>query len=143
MKQTRPHPRVQTSVADDGRTEQNHIDDTNINIIMARAQRGITPTYIKDSPGAYGDASGLTFLEAQTVVADAKTMFEELPSKIRNRFDNKPEDFLDFIQDPKNKPEAIELGLIKKTPPKVEPEPLSVKIISDESIATTVPPETK
>jgi len=106
-----------TKVANDGRTEQNHAKDCDINVIMARAMRGQSSPYLRQDAGYYGDATSLSFYEAQAIVANAKTMFEELPSKIRNKFNNDPGEFLTFIQDPANKPEAIELGLIKKEKP--------------------------
>ena len=41
-------------------------------------------------------------------------MFDNLPSDVRNRFNNNPAQLLDFVADPENKEEAIELGLLPK-----------------------------
>ena len=58
------------------------------------------------------------------IVTRAQQMFEELPSKIRNKFKNDPSAFLDFVADPLNRPEMDEMGLTEaKVPP--EPAPLS------------------
>lgn len=105
----------------DSRTEQSHLPDCDINIIMKRALRGQASPYVREDQGSYGDATSLDFFEAHTLIAEGNTMFEELPSHIRSRFDNEVGKFLDFIQDPSNKPEAISLGLIK-TPPEPEPD---------------------
>lgn len=52
------------------------------------------------------------YQEAQNVVADAQRRFADLPAKTRKFFDNDPTLLLAFIQDPKNREKAAELGLI-------------------------------
>ena len=47
------------------------------------------------------------FQEAQNIIAEAKSMFETVPSRIRSDFKNDPELFIAFMQNPKNR-EAIE-----------------------------------
>ena len=47
----------------------------------------------------------------------ADEMFAELPAKIRGRFENNPQQFLDFCEDPDNEAEAIELGIANKPAP--------------------------
>ena len=41
----------------------------------------------------------------------AQDMFESLPADIRTKFGNDPGRFLDFVEDPQNEEELIELGL--------------------------------
>lgn len=53
-------------------------------------------------------------------ISKARSMFEELPSKLRLRFHNEPREFLSFIEDPANDEECIKLGL-KVKPKQVEP----------------------
>jgi hypothetical protein len=58
-------------------------------------------------------------------------MFMSLPAKIRSRFQNDPGAFLDFVQNPENRDEMIELGLAKAQPrapvePEAEPSPSEV-----------------
>jgi hypothetical protein len=98
-------------------TEQQHANDVDINQIMAKASRGQSSEYIREHAGHYGDATSLDFYQAQTIVANAKSLFEDLPSSIRNRFENKPGLFLDFVQDPKNAEELVELKLANPPPP--------------------------
>lgn len=124
---------------DNGRTEQNHIADCDINIIMKRALRGQHTPYVRDDMGSYGDATSLDYHQAHNLVADANTQFEELPSNVRTRFDNSPEQFLEFINNDANEPEAIELGLIKKPIPVPEPLPDVPPIISPQE--DPLPPE--
>ncbi len=92
-------------------TEKAHVGDTDINQIMAKALKGEHSDYIKDHAGHYGDATSLDYFEAQTTIANANSLFEDLPSKIRNKFENNPAKFLDFVQDPKNLEEMVELKL--------------------------------
>lgn len=97
----------------EGRTEQAHAGEADINTIMARANRGEHSDYINKYEPHYGDASGPDFYQAQQLIAGANTMFEDLPSKLRSKFNHDPAQFLEFVQDPKNEDELIELKLAK------------------------------
>ena len=46
------------------------------------------------------------------LVAESKTMFEELPSGIRKKFGNDPGTFLEFVENPANKAELQDMGVI-------------------------------
>lgn len=39
-------------------------------------------------------------------------MFEDLPSQIRSRFENRPDKFLDFVNDENNQQEMVKMGLL-------------------------------
>ena len=65
------------------------------------------------------------------IVLKADEMFNDLPSRARRHFDNDPAKFLDFVQDPKNHEQLVDLGLAtvqetfgepqaEKTPPPVK-----------------------
>lgn len=60
----------------------------------------------------------------------AKEAFAQLSPDIRNRFNNNPRIYYDFVTDPSNRDECIKLGIIN--PPKPDPEPIKVKVISDD-----------
>ena len=97
-----------------GRTKQSFKDECNINKIMARFQKtGAIDHYMTYSP-QYGDTTACGLHEAMNIVANAETMFEELPSSLRKKFHNDPAEFLEFVQDEKNLEEMRELGLAKK-----------------------------
>lgn len=55
-------------------------------------------------------------------VKAAELSFSGMPANVRNRFDNDPVRFVEFFGDPKNRDEAISLGLIPK-PPEAAPVP--------------------
>lgn len=64
------------------------------------------------------------FMEGMYLIADAKSKFAELPSKIRERFDNNPGKLLEFVSNEKNYEEGVSLGIFE---PKVPPTPVTVE----------------
>lgn len=111
MKSERKYRRVKTKVDPVSMTKQSFKDECDINKIMAKFQKtGAIEHYAKHQP-QYGDTTGIDYLDCLNVVANANTMFEELPSTIRKKFENDPRQFLDFVQNPDNQEEMIELGL--------------------------------
>lgn len=105
------------------RTKQEFKDSSDINQIMAKFIRTGHLEHAAKFEPRYGFATGESYHEALTVVAEAQSMFEELPSATRLRFDNDPAKFLDFVQDEENKAELKKMGLINKTWT-ADPEPL-------------------
>lgn len=95
-------------------TEQNHKDECDVNKIIRKYDKTGLITHISKIEAKFGDMTGGDFKEAHDLVINAKRMFDELPSNIRNRFKNNPEELLTFMEDPENRDEAIELGLIDK-----------------------------
>ena len=96
---------------DDGLTEQHHAETCDINKILAQfMETGILPTSTNKDP-QYGDVSEHDFQEVQNQLANAKTLFEELPDPVKAQFDNKPFKFLHFAEDPKNMDSLVEMGL--------------------------------
>jgi len=103
----------------EGMTKQSFRDECNINKIMAKFQRtGLINHYAKHAP-QYMDIPAIDYHDALNIVADAESMFEELPSTIRAQFENNPEKFLEFVQNPDNLDKMRELGLAKapQSPP--------------------------
>ena len=115
-------------------TQQQFAAEADINNIIARYERtGILVDPLIDRRGEpmYGDFSNIdSFFEAQVKVARAKELFEALPAKIRDRFGHDPGRLIEFVEDEKNRDEAIELGLIER--PEVNEE---VKIETPEESA--------
>lgn len=109
-------PKLKVSIsfpAGTGRTKQSFKDECDINIIMAQYLKTGVVDFVNRHQARYGDVTGLEYQEAMQIVAESKTMFEELPSKIRQRFENDPAQFLDFVSDPSNASEAHSLGLLR------------------------------
>ena len=111
VKSGRKYPRVYCKITEPSMTKQSFKDECNINKIMAKFQKlGAITHYAKHAP-TYGDATHTELHDALNIVAEANTMFEELPSLLRKKFDNDPEKFLEFVNNDKNLEEMRELGL--------------------------------
>ncbi len=106
----------------EGRTEQAHAGEADINSIMAKATKGGMTDYVQQHEPHYGDASGPDFMAANILVANANTMFEDLPADIRAKFKNNPEEFLEFVNNGQNLQEMYKLGLSNR--PTVDDPPI-------------------
>lgn len=93
-------------------TKQEFKDECDINVIMSKyVTLGVLPVGVKTAE--YGDfAQAPDFHEAMNILAVAREQFAALPSKVRDRFKNDPEEFLKFVHDEKNVDECKELGLL-------------------------------
>ena len=98
------------------RTKQSDSADCEINNIMSKYMRTGAIDHYSTYQGHYSDITGPDFETAMNIVADANTMFAELPSNIRNRFENNPKHFLEFVQNESNLTEMAELGLTNPSP---------------------------
>lgn len=120
---------VQPILEGTDRTKQSFKAECDINNIMAKYQRtGVLDFAAKREP-QYGDCTGVEFQAGMEMIARARGMFEELPSSVRARFENDPVEFLNFVQNPENRAEAKELGLLK--PDALEATPLPPPLPSD------------
>ena len=107
-------PGIDCSV-EPSQAKQSFRDECDINNIMARyTVTGLLGDDLNDRQGQFADvASSVDYHTAQNIVLQAQEVFNELPSKVRARFRD-PGEFLAFIEDPSNREEAIELGLVSK-----------------------------
>lgn len=96
-----------------GRTKQSFKDECDINKIMSRFEKtGVLDFATRYEP-RYADVTGVSFSAAMDVVAQANSMFHAMPARVRDRFQNDPGKFFDFVQNPNNREEAEALGLLK------------------------------
>lgn len=96
--------------------QQSFKDDADINVILERFNiTGELPSSSREPQ--YGDFldSPVDYKQALDVVMSAQSSFNELPARLRSRFDNDPAKYVDFVMDDKNRDEAIELGLLDAT----------------------------
>lgn len=109
-----PKIRVRISSTLPSRTKQSFKAECDINTIISRfLKTGILDFAQKNEP-RYGDCTGIEYQNAMQTVAEAKSLFNDLPAALRARFANEPANFLDFVQDEKNREEAQALGLLKE-----------------------------
>lgn len=115
--------RVQTINSDASLTDQSGTDESDVNKIMAKYERTGQISHLAKRPGTFQDLSDIP--DYQTMLAQmekARDAFMTLPAKTRLRFENDPGQLVSFLQDIKNKDEAISLGLLPP-PPKEQPTP--------------------
>jgi phage internal scaffolding protein len=105
------------------RTKQSFMDECDINVIMAQYQQTGVIDFVTKHPPQFIDCTGADFDKAAYTVAAAQSLFNDLPSALRNRFENDPAQFLDFVHDESNKEEAQALGLLKPAAPAAAPAP--------------------
>ena len=121
----------------EGLTKQSFKDECNINKIMAKFQRtGMINHYSKHAP-QYMNIPAIEYHEALNMIAEANSMFAELPSSVRDKFANDPEKFLEFVQNPKNNDELVEMGLANPPLSSQEPDPPT----KPSATAPTEPPQ--
>lgn len=92
-------------------TQQQFAEEADINTIVDRFLRsGVMPT--PTQMPQYVDYEGVfDFQSAMNVVRAADENFMRLDAKVRSRFNNSPQEFLEFFANPENTQEAIRLGL--------------------------------
>ncbi len=121
------HERHQSFPGGDTMTKQSEAPACDINNLMSKYEKTGILEHVKNHPGDYVDMVGApSYHAAMTLVAEAQSSFEELPSGVRKRFANEPALFLAFAENPSNQDEMREMGLLPKapTPPEeTEPEP--------------------
>jgi len=94
-------------------TRQSFKKDCDINYIMAKYQKTGLIEHVNRYQGNYGDFLTVDDYQSSMIkVMQANEAFESLPSSLRKRFSNDPAEFLSFVQNPDNRDEMIELGLI-------------------------------
>lgn len=103
------------------RAQQHHKDECDINVILERfGKTGQMP--VNTISGTYGDFSGVhDYHTALNAIIASEHEFAALPAKIRLRFANDPANLIQFLENPENKSEAQELGLISSTSSYSEP----------------------
>lgn len=100
-------------------TRQEFKEESDINFMLKRF--GVAAKMPRPlTPPEWGDFTAVNdFEDAMHQLTEAQQNFMTLPAELRDRFDNDPHDFLEFVQDDQNYDEAAELGLV----PRPEPQP--------------------
>lgn len=93
--------------------------DTNVNNVMKRHAGSMESAFhARRLSGSYADLSNLpNYQEMLHTVRDAQDTFNAMPADLRKKFDHDPAKLISFLSDPKNKDEAIALGLVNKPAP--------------------------
>jgi len=92
-------------------TQQQFKEESDINTIVARFMKsGVLPTPV--NMPQYVDYEGVfDFQSAMNTIRQADENFMRMDANVRARFNNSPQEFLEFFANPENQDEAIRLGL--------------------------------
>lgn len=94
--------------------KQEFANECDINHIMRRYPVGV-PLPVADLQPVFTDVSEVgSFADQLRRVDAARVAFSQLDPKIRFRFQNDPNELIEFLQDAKNLDEAVFLGLVVK-----------------------------
>lgn len=95
-------------------TQQEPKNDVDINTVVQKVRKG-TIVLPEVSEGLVADFTTVgSFHECLLSIEQAKREFMSLPAKLRYKFGNDPGALLDWLADPENRKEAMEIGLLKK-----------------------------
>lgn len=92
----------------DGLTQQHFKEECDINNIL----RNYSPPLNNIPPPVFGDFTTSDLMSAYDIVRRASNDFDALDSNIRARFNNNPLELMQFLENEKNREEAIQLGLL-------------------------------
>lgn len=114
--------------------EQSHKEEVNINSIIKRHGIDLVTKVanLRSSEYQFDDVTGNDFQEAMNIVIKAQDTFQNLPHQVRDKFDNSPAKFLDFVQNPDNNDKMVEMGLAHPPPP---PPPVVAENVTPEATA--------
>lgn len=94
------------------RTDQSFVKDCDIASIMAKFIKTGVIDHTNRYQGDYSDfGDSQDYHASLNAVLAADDMFMSLPAEVRIKFDNNPGRFLDFVDDPKNMDEMVQMGL--------------------------------
>lgn len=97
-------------------TKQSFKDECDVNMIMKKFKKICGADYLSVfqslQGGSFADFSNVkTLQEAMALMDDVCKVFEALPAKVRAFFENSPEAFASFVNDPSNDAKGVEIGL--------------------------------
>lgn len=105
-------------------TKQSFKDECDINLLMSRyMENGQLPNINEAAPQYLDVSEGYDYQAAMEYIAGANSLFQELPSSIRNRFENDPGAFIEFCSNENNRLELTEMGLLRPPTPDLIPTP--------------------
>ncbi len=115
--------RVATENMDKSKTDQSWKDDCDVNHIMKRFMGSAVPiSHVNRRQGYFADVSEISDLHTSLIqVEQAKAAFYAIPADIRAKFGNDMRKYVEFMNDPANDQECIDLGL--KVGPEVVDKP--------------------
>lgn len=110
--------RVQSVNALPDRTKQSFKDQCDIHQIIDRYDRTGLITHLNSAQAHYGDVSGLNdYQDVLDRIKEAEAVFDKLPAKTREAFNNSAAEFLDAANDPDKRDLLRDHGLLGEDEP--------------------------
>ena len=94
--------KVAVKFSDKHLTKQDHGGQAHLPTVAKQYLDGSLP-YPTEPPASYGDISELDVQQARDILAEVKTTFSELPSDLRDHFQNDAKNYYAFLEE--NAPE--------------------------------------
>lgn len=113
--------------------QQHFKDECDIHHILRRIEQGGDPAVLEARKGLYADLTGLpvdSLADAYDAVATAEDAFDSLPAALRERFDNDPVTFIEYID--ANGVDSVAEFFGEKAVP-TEPKPNGATTINDDA----------
>lgn len=105
-------------------TKQSSKNECDIHNILKQYQKTGMIAHIASREPYYADLpNAMDYQEAIELVRTAQESFEDLPAKVRERFDNDPFNLLAALHDPANRAELEELGIVSPSAAPAAPVP--------------------
>lgn len=135
----RKRERVQFFSDKPSRTQQHMKNECDVNSILEKYRKTGMINHIQQRQPKYADFSSYQdFKSNLDMVKETFAQFEQLPAHLRKRFQNNPEQLIEFLHDDSNYDEAVKLGLVTKAePPKATNDDQTTNTASP---APTIPP---
>jgi phage internal scaffolding protein len=115
-------------------TQEQFAEESNINNIIRSYDRNGVIEHINRGNAIYGDFSNVTdFSDALDQIREAQNEFLNIPSEIREKFQNDAGQFFKFASNPENIQELRDMGLAEPERPAAMP--------ADKAIPETVEPQ--
>lgn len=109
--------------------QQSFKEEVDILTIVSRFGLDGKMPQVIDLPEAADYEGIFDYQTAMNALVKTRETFDALPYKIRDRFNNNPEKFYNFVINPENEEEIYRLGLAQKPAPAVKPEPMEVRVV--------------
>jgi len=96
-------------------TDRSFKSDCDLSVILRKHQQTGLISHVNRNHGDYLDLTSYPqdYMTSLNQVMAAQDNFMSLPSSIRARFSNDPAQFLEFVSNPDNHSEMVDLGLTK------------------------------
>lgn len=101
----------------DGRTKQSFKDDTDINKLLERSAKGDSLSHLAKHGAIYADFTDIDdLMTAHARLTRGIAIFNELPGEVRREFNQSPQAFFKYVNDPDNVDRLSEVlpGLAKR-----------------------------